>query len=137
GGVPPRRRAATANSLDRPCAAVLQDVSALPPPGSRRVSRPTAFAELIQLVRGGDQDAAVTLVRRYEAAIRRAVRIQLDNASLRRLLDSTDVCQSVLASFFVRAALGQYEIDRPQQLLRLLTVMAHNKVIDQARKHAA
>jgi RNA polymerase sigma-70 factor (ECF subfamily) len=79
----------------------------------------------------------VELVRRYEPAIRRAVRIRLDEASLRRLFDSTDICQSVLGSFFLRAALGEYELDRPAQLLRLLAVMAHNKIIDQARKHAA
>ena len=30
-----------------------------------------------------------------------------------------DICQSVFTSFFVRAALGQYEIEKPAQLLRL------------------
>jgi DNA-directed RNA polymerase specialized sigma24 family protein len=43
----------------------------------------------------------------------------------------------VLSSFFVRAALGQYELDKPQQLVRLLEAMARNKVVDQVRKHAA
>jgi RNA polymerase sigma-70 factor (ECF subfamily) len=101
------------------------------------VSEARSFRDLIRRVRAGDEGAAGELVRRYEPAIRRAVRVRLDDARLRRLLDSTDVCQSVLASFFVRAALGQYELDRPAQLLRLLQTMAHNKVIDQARKHAA
>ena len=32
---------------------------------------------------------------------------------LRRLFDSMDISQSVFASFFIRAALGQYELDRP------------------------
>jgi RNA polymerase sigma-70 factor (ECF subfamily) len=44
-----------------------------------------------------------------------------------------DVCQSVLASFFVRAASGQYELDRPAQLLRLLVIMARNKLVSEAR----
>ena len=44
-----------------------------------------------------------------------------------------DVCQSVLASFFVRAAAGQYELDQPGQLLRLLVSIARNKVASAAR----
>jgi RNA polymerase sigma-70 factor (ECF subfamily) len=45
-----------------------------------------------------------------------------------------DVCQSVLASFFVRAALGQYELESPEQLLKLLATVTRNKLADQARK---
>jgi RNA polymerase sigma-70 factor (ECF subfamily) len=48
-----------------------------------------------------------------------------------------DICQSVLASFFVRAASGQYELDRPEQLLNLLVGMARNKLAFQARKQHA
>jgi RNA polymerase sigma-70 factor (ECF subfamily) len=92
------------------------------------------FAELIQRVRDRDQDAAQELVRRYESAIRRVVRIRLRDANLRRLLDSTDVCQSVLASFFIRTALGQYEIDSPAELLNLLTAIARNKLNNQANR---
>jgi RNA polymerase sigma-70 factor (ECF subfamily) len=96
-----------------------------------------SFEELIRLVRAGDPAAAQELVQRYEGSIRRAARVQLGDARLRRLLDSTDICQSVLASFFLRAALGQYDLAKPQQLVKLLVMMAHNKVIDSARKHAA
>jgi RNA polymerase sigma factor (sigma-70 family) len=45
-----------------------------------------------------------------------------------------DVCQSVLANFFVRARGGQFELERPDQLLRLLVTMARNKLLDQVRK---
>jgi RNA polymerase sigma-70 factor (ECF subfamily) len=92
------------------------------------------FRELIRRVRDRDQDAAEELVRRYEGAIRRVVRIRLCDAGMRRLLDSTDVCQSVLASFFVRTALGQYEVDSPAQLLGLLTAIARNKLTNQANR---
>ena len=81
----------------------------------------------------GDQSAAVELVRRYEPAVRRVVRLQMRDPRLRRILDSMDVCQSVLASFFLRAATGQYDLNQPAQLLRLLAVMARNKVASQAR----
>jgi RNA polymerase sigma-70 factor (ECF subfamily) len=93
-----------------------------------------SFQELIHRVRARDEQAAADLVKRYERAIRVAVRVRLGGADLRGLLDSMDICQSVLASFFVRAALGQYELDTPQQLLRLLTAMARHKLLNQARK---
>jgi RNA polymerase sigma-70 factor (ECF subfamily) len=100
------------------------------------VDPPASFADFFRRVRAGDPDAAVELVRRYEPVMRRAVRIHLEAAGLRRLFDSQDVCQSVFGSFFVRAALGQYDLDRPQQLLGLLTAIARNKSIDHARRLA-
>jgi RNA polymerase sigma factor (sigma-70 family) len=93
-----------------------------------------SFLKLIRRVRAGDEAAALDLVRRYEPAVRRIVRLQLRDPRLRSLLDSADICQSVLASFFVRAASGQYELDRPSQLTRLLAVMARNKLASQARR---
>jgi RNA polymerase sigma-70 factor (ECF subfamily) len=100
------------------------------------IDAPT-FDELIRRVRAGDQDAAAELVRRYEPAIRRAVRFRLADARLGALLESMDICQSVLASFFLRAASGQYELKTPAQLLKLLTAMARNKLNSQARKQHA
>jgi RNA polymerase sigma-70 factor (ECF subfamily) len=92
------------------------------------------FEALIRRVRAWDQEAAAELVRRYEPAIRRAVRFRLADARLGNLLDSMDVCQSVLRSFFVRAATGQYRLETPEQVLSLLTAMARNKLASQARK---
>jgi RNA polymerase sigma factor (sigma-70 family) len=97
-----------------------------------------SFRDLIGRVRRGDQQAASEVVRRYEPAIRRAVRLRLTDVRLRRTCDSMDVCQSVMLSFFVRAATGQFDLDTPDQLLRLLTTMARNKLLNQARQqHAA
>ena len=45
-----------------------------------------------------------------------------------------DICQSVMGSFFYRAALGQYELEKPDDLVRLLVTMARNKLADQARR---
>ena len=86
------------------------------------------FADLLLRVRGGDSGAASELVGRYESAIRVAVRTRLSDPKLRRQFDSMDVCQSVLASFFLRAAAGQYDLRDPAQLVALLTKMAHNKL---------
>jgi RNA polymerase sigma-70 factor (ECF subfamily) len=90
------------------------------------------FRDLIRRVRAGDPRAAEEVVRCYEPTIRLVVRRRLTDPALRRLFDSMDVCQSVLASFFVRAASGQYDLDTPEQLLKLLTVMARNKVKNHA-----
>jgi RNA polymerase sigma-70 factor (ECF subfamily) len=96
-----------------------------------------SFQALIQRVRSGDAEAATELVKKYEPGIRRAVRIRLTNQRLQRVLDSMDICQSVMANFFVRAAAGQFELDEPGQLLKLLATMARNKLRDQVRKQSA
>jgi RNA polymerase sigma-70 factor (ECF subfamily) len=94
----------------------------------------SSFLDFIRRIRAGDDRAAAELVRRYEPAIRREVRFRLRDARLLRLFDSMDVCQSVLASFFVRAAAGQYDLHEPAQLLKLLVTMTRNKVVSQARQ---
>jgi len=96
-----------------------------------------SFDDLMARVRTGDGQAAEQLVRQYERAIRVAVRVRLTDANLRRQFDSMDVCQSVLASFFVRAAAGQFDLESPQQLVGLLVKMAQNKFGMRARHHRA
>jgi RNA polymerase sigma factor (sigma-70 family) len=100
---------------------------------SESPSRPETFSALIAQVRAGDEHAAAELVRHYEPAIRRAARVRLVDTRLNRLLDSMDICQSVMASFFVRAALGQFELETPDQLLRLLATMTRNKLAGQVK----
>jgi RNA polymerase sigma-70 factor (ECF subfamily) len=97
----------------------------------------SSIRELTQGIQAGDQGAAAEMVRRYEAALRQAVRVRLRDARLRRLFDSADVCQSVFASFFVRAALGQYEVEHPEQMVRLLQAMARNKVVNRVEREQA
>jgi RNA polymerase sigma-70 factor (ECF subfamily) len=96
-----------------------------------------AFQEFIRRIRNGDEQAAIELVRTYEPAIRRAARVRLVDTRLQRLFDSMDISQSVFASFFVRAALGQYDLEKPEQLLKLLVTMSRKKLIDHAREHGA
>ncbi len=96
-----------------------------------------SFSELIARVRAGDEAAATDLVRRYEPEIRREVRFLLRDPFLRRSFDSMDICQSVMGSFFLRAALGEYDLDRPEDLIRLLISMTRNKVVDATRRQRA
>jgi RNA polymerase sigma-70 factor (ECF subfamily) len=93
-----------------------------------------SFLTFLDRVRTGDQKAAEELVRRYEPEIRREVRLRLRDSRLRRDFDSVDICQSVMASFFVRASLGQFEVNKPEDLIRLLVTMTRNKLVSQVRK---
>jgi RNA polymerase sigma factor (sigma-70 family) len=101
------------------------------------MSEDEAFRDLICRVRAGDQQAATELVQRYEPAIRLAVRRRLTDSKLRRVFDSIDVCQSIFPYFFDGAKTGRFELDDPEQLLKLLSTMARNKVTSYERKHRA
>lgn len=91
------------------------------------------FTDFLLRVRSGDATAAAELVRRYERAIRVVVRIRLTDPDLRRQFDSLDVCQSVLASFFVRVAAGQFDLHEPSDLVALLAKMAEHKLHHRVR----
>jgi RNA polymerase sigma-70 factor (ECF subfamily) len=96
-----------------------------------------SFAEFVARIRAGDAQAAAELVRRYEPAIRMEVRVRLRDPRLGRFFDSMDICQSVLATFFIRVAAGQYDLDEPGQLIRLLVGITRKKVAENARKQKA
>src|SRR5207302_4615255 len=91
----------------------------------------------IRRIRAGDEQAAVELIRQYEPVIRLEVRRRLSDPRLYRSFDSLDICQSVLASFFVRVASGQYALEQPGQLLKLLVAMTRNKLAFAARTQQA
>jgi RNA polymerase sigma-70 factor (ECF subfamily) len=101
------------------------------------MTAPESFQDLMRRIRAGDEAAAEELVRRYEPAIRRTIRLRLVDDRLARLFDSLDICQSVLASFFVRTRLGQFDLDSPEHLVKLLRTMARNKLSKQVRAQYA
>jgi RNA polymerase sigma-70 factor (ECF subfamily) len=92
------------------------------------------FADFLRRIRAGDEAAAFEFVRRFEPLIRREVRLRLGDNRLQRAFDSVDVSQSVLAHFFSRAADGEYELEHPEQLVRLLITMARNRLVSRARR---
>lgn len=96
-----------------------------------------SFSDLVRRVREGESAAAAELVRLYEPEIRRVVRVRMTDPRLRRVVDSMDVCQSVLANFFLRASAGQFDLNQPDELIALLVAMVRNKVVDQARRMQA
>jgi RNA polymerase sigma factor (sigma-70 family) len=93
-----------------------------------------AFLDLLRRVRAGDQQAAAELFRHHEPVLRRFVRIHMCHRQLRRTLDSLDVCQSVFGSFFQAVRLGRYDLKTPEDVCKLLAVMARNRVISQMRR---
>ena len=92
------------------------------------------FLELMARLRDGDEGAAREFLERYEPYVRRFARQKLTDPDLRREFDSMDICQSVLGAFFVRAALGQFELESPEHLFHLLATMARNKVREKVRR---
>jgi RNA polymerase sigma-70 factor (ECF subfamily) len=104
-------------------------------PGAPDGAGAQPFPELLRRARAGDEAAAAELVRQFEPEIRRKVRtwVRLHAPGLKPLLESMDVCQSVLADFFLRAAVNQYDLDEPRKVLALLVVMTQNKLRGAAR----
>jgi RNA polymerase sigma-70 factor (ECF subfamily) len=92
----------------------------------------SAFHELVTKIRAGDDDAAAELVRLYEPYIRLVVRGRL-HPSLRAQLDSIDIWQSIAAEFFARVASGNFDLDTPEHVRRLLATMALNKLRNKIR----
>ena len=92
------------------------------------------FETFISRIRAGDSTAAEELVKLYEPIVRRQIRMHLVDSRMTRIYDSTDFSQAVMASFFLRAGDGQYELHEPTDLVRLLVSMARNKLASGARK---
>jgi RNA polymerase sigma-70 factor (ECF subfamily) len=88
------------------------------------------FPGLIERVRRGDDDAATEIVRRYEPELRRFIGMRLTSPSVRRFVDSFDICQSVLARFFVHVTNEELDLSDPQKLKAMLLTIARNRVYD-------
>jgi len=101
------------------------------------MSDESSFRDLLRRVRAGDPEATRELASLYEPDIRRAAHRKLNDLQLRNLMDSMDICQAVLAEFFVRAADGQFVLSHPEELLKLFVTMARNQVLDESRRHKA
>lgn len=92
------------------------------------------FENFIERIRRGDSSAAEDLMRQYEPLVRRQVRMHMSDSRMTRMYESVDYSQSVFASFFLRAVGGQFDLNEPQDLVRLLVTMTRNKIASSARK---
>ncbi|NOX55263.1 MAG: sigma-70 family RNA polymerase sigma factor, partial [Planctomycetes bacterium] len=88
---------------------------------------PTEFAQLMQRVKAGSNQAARELLDRYGDHILRAIRRRLGRR-MRSQFDSVDFLQATLASFCAHPSwLSRF--DRPDALIKFLARVATNKVI--------
>jgi RNA polymerase sigma-70 factor (ECF subfamily) len=93
------------------------------------------FEALMQRVRAGCQEAAREVFDRYSDQVRVVVRHRLP-PPLRAQYDSVDFVQSVWASFF-DVSVRQYTFETPEDLVKFLARVAHNKVVDRVRQRGA
>ena len=93
---------------------------------------PSEFAELMERVHDGSQDAAWQLLEKYGPHVKRYVRRSL-NQEMRSKFDSLDFAQVVWASFF-REPDRFRRLESPTELLAYLATLARNKVIGETRR---
>jgi RNA polymerase sigma factor (sigma-70 family) len=82
---------------------------------------------LLRRFQNRDLDAATQLYVRYAQKLRRLAHAQC-STSLARRVEPDDIVQSVFASFFRRAAEGEYDTPDGNALWGLLLVIALNKI---------
>jgi RNA polymerase sigma factor (sigma-70 family) len=107
------------------------------PNEERRLSEPSSgqeFQDFIVRIRAGDEHAAEQLYQKYERLVRREVRMHLLDPRLKRMYDTVDFTQSIMASFFFRAGNGEYQLSEPADLIRLLVTIARNKIASSSRR---
>jgi RNA polymerase sigma factor (sigma-70 family) len=93
-------------------------------------------ANLVLRWRGGDQQAAAELVRRFTVRLLALARSQLSDKLARRV-DPEDVVQSAYRSFFTGARADRYEVQRAGDLWQLLAAITIHKLHHQVARHTA
>ncbi len=100
------------------------------------MTTPDWFLELLERVGNHDDDAVAEFVSRYQPEIRTLVRAWLRpwESRLRKMFDSEDICQSILAWFFLKDATSRYDLQSPEQLRKLFSTMVRNRVYYHIRR---
>src|SRR3954454_1202500 len=91
---------------------------------------------LLRRLRGGSEDAATQLYRRYAHRLRALARANT-SAHLARRVDADDIVQSVFRIFFAAASQGLYDVPAGEDLWKLLLVIALNKIRAEGVFHQA
>ena len=107
-----------------------------PPSDRSQADASSQSVLLLERFRAGDEAAATELFERFAKRLASLVQSRL-SSKLARRLDAEDVVLSAYRSFFVRARDGQFAIDEPGELWRLLAQIALNKLHRSAARHNA
>jgi RNA polymerase sigma factor (sigma-70 family) len=89
---------------------------------------------LMKNVLAGSENAATEFVDRYGAWVLQVVREKL-NSRMRTQFDSLDFVQDVWAAFFANPPCEE-NLQRPEKMAAFLRDLAHNKIVDAARRLA-
>jgi DNA-directed RNA polymerase specialized sigma24 family protein len=95
------------------------------------------FRELLTHAATGDEHASSALFSHFSPRVLRVARMKLSSPTLRQRVDETDICQSVFSEFFAGLREGQFSVDTPEDLQRLLLDITHKCVLRQVQKHSA
>jgi len=98
------------------------------------MDQPTRFEQLLERVMDGDEVAATEFYETYKGPILRTARGRMKNIQLRREIDSNDILNTVMKSFFARIGKFKWKLDTEDDLLKLLRTMTRNKIFDRIRK---
>jgi RNA polymerase sigma factor (sigma-70 family) len=91
---------------------------------------------LLRAIRGGSDEAAEKLYRRYAQRLRALAKAQSSHELARRE-DVDDIVQSVFGSFFRAASQGLYDVPAGEDLWKLFVVIAMNKIRAKGNYHRA
>jgi RNA polymerase sigma factor (sigma-70 family) len=97
---------------------------------------PPGDQSLLHQWRAGDQKAAREIVERYVDRLLDLARRRLSQRLARRV-DPEDIVQSVFRTFFGRARAGQFHVEDPDDLCKLLMRITLHKTLRQAAFHRA
>ena len=92
--------------------------------------------DLLELWESGDEHAAHAIFDRYAQRLFQLAKSRL-SPKLQSRVGAEDVVQSVYRTFFRRAAEGQFELNRPGDLWRLLAAITVTKVKGKFEYHSA
>src|SRR5438067_12874851 len=97
-------------------------MAARPQDSSAGAADPPSDRSLLRRLRGGSEDAATQLYRRYAHRLRALARANT-SAHLARRVDAEDIVQSVFRIFFAAASQGLYDVPAGEDPWKLLLVI--------------
>ena len=92
------------------------------------------LAKFLQTLQSGDKQAIEAVLGELDPFLRRIIRLRLVDGRLRRILDTTDVFDSLLKDFLARKETRSDSDTPPGELRAYLAAAVHHKVATRARK---
>jgi DNA-directed RNA polymerase specialized sigma24 family protein len=91
-------------------------------------------SDFLAVLRSGDEQAVEQLLRRLDPILRQIIHLRLVDGRLRRLVDTTDIVQSLLKNFLCQGTNGPPTELGPDGLYAWLAAAVHHKIFTKVRK---